>query len=186
MSVKVLLYLTNKRLEITMVKLFLLFLMIYVGNNGAANLTELDLFLKNHSKGIGLAGTALGDKNWKNLLNLYNQSGDHRLLGLALNSPNGEGNQAAEKSKYVMEIFKQRPIDFISGLKKFKIKNSCIFRYIIPRTQFIPFSEVKSVLKNIKTKIPEIDTFLQDAEAYYLAVEKGKPIKESESCPDKL
>jgi hypothetical protein len=161
-------------------------LSIFVGVvRGANKPSEVDLFIKNHPHGLAIAGTAEGSKSWKSLIKLYTVSGDERLLGLALKSPSGVSNQAAEKSMHLVEILKKRPDDFIRDSKKFVKKNSCIFRYIIPRTQFIHFDEIKGILSRAK-KNRDVDVFSQEARLYYEAVKAGKPLDPSLACPDKL
>ena len=120
-------------------------------------------FIKLHPKGMPGFKTSEGKQEWVNLIAEFKKTGEIKLISLALDSPREEGLLHAEKSLALFDMLKARPNDFMKANEK-EMKNfSCLFHYLIPDTQFIPFSDLDEIMATKKDPNP----FREKAKLYF-------------------
>lgn len=152
----------------------------------AASLT-VDKFLQSHPKGLIPKGSAEGDREWDQLIDLYKTSGDVALLKLAFLSQPKTQIQGAARAMVFWDLFMLKPMDFIQGANTIFSTLDCVMPILIPQTQFMPYSVLKKKLEQLKPTSSSQQTlltnFMKRAEARYAEVKSGKVFNRPLKCP---
>jgi hypothetical protein len=110
-------------------------------------------------------GSAKGGQEWFKHLDQFKKTKNPKLVTHALKLQPLDQNEAAQRAIKYYDMLMISPKSFIQGAAKFDPSFNCLFKYIIPRTQFIKYKDLKINKINIKSKLAQ--SFKDAANLYY-------------------
>lgn len=122
-----------------------------------------------------------GRRQWHELKQNFIKSKSPKLVTKAFQGALEGRKSAIEKSIALYDLLKIDPRAFSTGAFNYDNSLNCPAQILVPRTQFIPFKQVKDLLKKAgDTK--EAKLLRKRVSEYYAFVEKKRPAPEKLKC----
>lgn len=139
-------------------------------------------FLIQNSKGLNPKTRDESRRQWDKVLQLYKETGNPELVKISLlTKPVGQ-LPLVVRALVFYDLLMLRPADFISAAKKFDPQFTCFFEILIPRTQFMPFEDIKKKVDAINPATAVVEEWKKGSEDYFKRITEGKPTDDLPKC----
>lgn len=139
-------------------------------------------FITQNSKGLNPKTRDEGRRKWDKLLDLYKKTGRTELVKTALLTKPNAQLQAVEKALVFYDMLFARPSEFITAAKTHDPDLTCFFEILIPRTQFIPFEDIKNKVAAISPRTSAVEDWSKRSADYFKRISEGKPTDDLPKC----
>jgi hypothetical protein len=143
---------------------------------------ETSEFLIQNSKGLNPKTRDEGRRKWDKVLELYKKSGNPELIKIALITRPVAQLQLVERALVFYDLLMLRPSEFISAAKTIDPQLTCFFEILIPRTQFMPFEDLKKKVDTIRPVTAAVEDWKKRSQEYFNRISNGKPTDDLPKC----
>jgi hypothetical protein len=143
---------------------------------------ETSEFLIQNSKGLNPQTRDEGRRKWDKLLELYKKTGNPELIKIALLTKPNAQLQSVERAIVFYDLLMLKPSEFIQAAKTFDPQLTCFFEILIPRTQFIPFGDIKTKVAGISPVTTAVEDWKKRSGEYFKRISEGKPTDDLPKC----